>query len=363
MSSSTSPRILLTGATGFIGGAVLTHLLNSSSPILSNTAITCLVRGTDRVSKLKATYGDRVHPILYRDLDDIEVTTAAAAEHDLVINTTLGFHAASAQALLLGLAQRKASTGRDVWMVHTSGQSNLSEQTFSRTYMEDTPGREFNDAVDDIYDYEKQREALHPYLQRSTELGVIDSGLELGVKTLVIMSPTIYGLGSGLFNRISIQIPTYIRTALAHGRAIVVGSGDNVNDKVHVEDLADLYTIIALDILGNEGKHCPVGKTGIMFSGTGRFSWKEVAQEVAEACYEEGKISNKEVESVSLSEAARLFTSYAADKVDEDNVELGLASNVRTIAAVAKTLGWKPSRGEEEWRRGFRDDVKEILKR
>ncbi|KAI1638202.1 NAD dependent epimerase/dehydratase family protein [Biscogniauxia mediterranea] len=363
MSSSTPPQILLTGATGFIGGAVLTHLLNSSSPILSNATITCLVRGTDRVSKLRTTYGGRVRPVLYRDLDDIEVTTAVAAEHDLVINTTLGFHAASAQALLRGLAQRKASTGRDVWMVHTSGQSNLSEQTFSRTYMEKIPGREFDDAVDDVYSYEKEREALHPYLQRSTELGVIDTGLELGVKTLVIMSPTIYGLGSGPFNKISIQIPTYIRTALAHGRAIVVGSGDNVNDKVHVEDLADLYKIVALDILGNGGKKCPVGKRGIIFSGTGRFSWREVAQQVADACYEEGKISDKQVESVSLAEAARLFTSYAADKVDEGNVELGLAGNARTVATVAKTLGWEPTRGEEEWRKGFRDDLKEILKR
>ncbi|KAI1500903.1 NAD dependent epimerase/dehydratase family protein [Biscogniauxia marginata] len=358
-----SSQILLTGATGFIGGAVLTHLLNSSSLTLSNATITCLVRGTDRVSKLLSTYGNRVCPILYKDLDDLDVITTVAAQHDLVINTTLGFHAASTQALLRGLAQRKASTGKDVWMVHTSGQSNLSDQSFSGTWVEKIPGREFNDAEDDIYGYEKEREALHPYLQRSTELGVIDTGLELGVKTLVIMSPTIYGLGSGLFNRISIQIPTYIRTTLAHGHAIVVGSGDTMNDKVHVEDLADLYRIIVLDILENSGKRCRTGKKGIIFSGTGRFTWRELAQGVADACYEEGKIEDNRVKSVGLAEAAKLFTSYAADKVDEANVELGLASNARTIATVAGTLGWKPTRGEEAWRKGFRDDVQEVLKR
>jgi hypothetical protein len=32
------------------------------------------------------------------------------------------------------------------------------------------------------------------------------------------MSPTIYGVGSGLYNKLSIQIPTLIRSALKAGR-------------------------------------------------------------------------------------------------------------------------------------------------
>lgn len=61
------PRILLTGATGFIGGSVLTQLLASTSPSLRSAPITCLLRGADRAAKLKAAYGDRVNPVVYSE--------------------------------------------------------------------------------------------------------------------------------------------------------------------------------------------------------------------------------------------------------------------------------------------------------
>jgi nucleoside-diphosphate-sugar epimerase len=353
MTSTTPPQILLTGATGYIGGSILAHLLNSPSPTLSKATITCLIRGPERAVTLSSTYGARVRPIVYKDLDDLEATTAVAAQHDLVINTTLGFHPASAQALIRGLA-------RDVWMIHTSGTSNLGDRPMSGAWVEKVPEREFDDAKDDIYGYEKEREALHPYLQRSTELGVVDTGLELGVKTLVIMSPTIYGIGSGLFNRTSIQLPSYVRSVLRHGHAVVVGNGKGVWDHVHVDDLVELYEIAVLDVLEKGGKGLPTGKKGIIFSGNGRHTWMEVAQAVADACYEEGKITEKRVESVGLAEGAKILSAYL-DQADEVMVELGLSSNSRTVSSVGRSLGWKPTRGEEAWRKGFRDDVKAVL--
>lgn len=361
MSSTTTPQILLTGATGFIGGTVLAHLLNSSSPFLSTTSITCLVRGPQRAAILSSAYGDRVRPVVYKDLDDLETTTAIAAHHDIVISTTIGFHPASAQALLRGLAQRKASTGRDVWMIHTSGASNLSDQQISGKYVEKVPNREFDDAKDDIYSYEREREALQSYHQRATELGVVDAGLELGVKTVVMMPPLIYGVGTGLFNKISIQIPTYIRCALEHGRAVVVEGGKGVADHVHVEDLAELYSIVVLEVLESGGKALPTGKEGIIFSGNGRHSWMEVAQGLADACYEEGKLKDNQVESVGLSEGTKILKFL--DEVNEEVTEKGLASSVRMISSLARNLGWRPTRGEEAWRKGIRDDVKAILEK
>jgi nucleoside-diphosphate-sugar epimerase len=359
MMASSSPQILLTGATGYIGGTVLTHLLNSSSPAIKNATITCLVRGSDRVTTLNSAYGERVRPVVYEGLDDFETTTSVAAQHDLVINTTLGYHLASAQALLRGLARRKEATGRDVWMIHTSGASNLGDQPISGAWSET---REFDDAKDDIYGYEQQREALHPYQQRSTELGVINTGLELGVKTLVIMSPTIYGVGSGLFNTTSIQIPTYIRSALKHGYATVVGEGKGVWDHVHVKDLADLYEIVAARMLERGDEGVPTGKRGIIFSGNGRHSWANIAQSVADVCYEAGKLQSNQVESIDLAEAVRIMASYL-DHVDESMVEVGLSSNSRTVSSVARSLGWKPTRREESWKMGFQDDMKAVLEK
>ena len=244
-------------------------------------------------------------------------------------------------------------------MIHTSGTSNLADQSISGTYVEKVPNPEFDDAKDDIYGYEQQREALDPYPQRTTELGVIDAGLDLGVKTLVIMSPLIYGIGNGLFNKISVQIPAYITSILTHQRAAVVAEGKGVWGYVHVEDLAELYKIAVVDVLENAGKNLPVGKKGIIFSDNGRFTWREVVQGVVDVLHEQGKVPDRQVESVSLAEGAKLMNVLGMQ--DEKIVELGLSSNSRTVSTVGRKLGWKPTRGAEAWKQGFRDDVDAVL--
>ncbi|KAI0100739.1 NAD dependent epimerase/dehydratase family protein-like protein [Nemania sp. FL0031] len=364
--TTSPPRILLTGVTGFIGGSVLTQLLDSTSPSLRSAPITCLLRGADRAAKLKAAYGDRVNPVLYNDLDDLATTTAIASQHDVVISTTLGYHLPSARALLEGLAQRKKShPSSEPWFIHTSGTSNVGSRPISRAWVDapDSPdGRAFDDAVDDIYAYERERDAVEPYIQRTTELGVVDAGIELGVCTLVVMAPTIYGVGTGLFNKRSVQIPSFVATALDHGRAVMIGDGKGVWDHVHVEDLASLYELLAVRALDARGQGLPRGKKGIIFASAGRHSWEGIAQGVARACHEAGLLPDATVESVSLPEAAKLFGASYPTEPEEAMIELGLASCAQTIPTVARSLGWSPVRGDDAWERGFRDDVDAVLK-
>lgn len=360
--TSDTTKILLTGATGYIGGSVLDTLIKSTAPSIRASPITCLLRGPDRAARLSSTYGDRVKPVLYRDLDDIDTTVEVASQHDIVINTTLGFHSPSAQALLRGLAKRKASTGRDVWMIHTSGTSNVADKPHTNP---GTPAREWDDMADDIYAYEKELEAAEPYAQRTVELGVVDTGLELGVKTVAIMSPVIFGPGTGLFNSRFLH-SSFAKAALQNGRAAVVGDGAGVWNYVHIQDLADLYTLILLEILEKEGKAVPTGKKGILFSANGRYTWLEFAQGVADVCFEKGLISDKTVARLSLEEGARHFAPAVGALLDGGEqvskealqlVEVGFSSNARTVASVARKLGWAPSRGEEEWKKSFQDGV------
>ncbi|KAI0158851.1 NAD dependent epimerase/dehydratase family protein [Pestalotiopsis sp. NC0098] len=359
MTANTPAQILITGATGFIGGTILTTLLASDSPALRAATIICLVRGTDRAATLSSAYGDRVQTIVYAGLDDFDATTAAASRADIVIGATLGFHPGSAQALLRGLAKRREQTGRDTWMIHLSGASNLSDQPITGTYRED---RTFDDVEDDVYGYEKHREGLRHYPQRGTELGVVDSGLELGVRTVVMMPPLIYGVGTGLFNRVSIQMPVYIRAVLELGHGVVIGDGAGEINHVHVEDLAELYRIVVLDILEKDGANTPTGKKGIVFSANGIHSWMEVARGIAEACHGAGRISDPGVRSIRLEDAGEYLKSYM-DLVggDLNELELGLCSNSRTRASAAKKLGWRPTRGEEAWKRSFQEDLSAVL--
>ncbi|EMC99777.1 hypothetical protein BAUCODRAFT_30180 [Baudoinia panamericana UAMH 10762] len=357
--SNTAPAILLTGATGYIGGSILTHLLDSQHLALKNVVITCLVRGEDRVAKLNAKYGSRVKPVLHKDLDDTDRAIEVASQHDIVINTTIGYHPASAAALVQGLAKRKQQTGRDVWMIHTSGTSNLADRPISKGYVEDDPERVFDDSKDDIYAYEKMRNDKELYPQRTSELGVIDEGVKLGVKTLVIMSPTIYGVGTGEFNVSSIQVPAYVNACIAKGYAMVAGDGKGVWDNVHVGDLAELYALCLVNIVEKGGADLPTGKQGTIFSENGRHTWMDIAQGVADAAYEAGRIKSRDVRSVSLQEAADAITGG-----DPHIVELAMSSNSRTKGTVAREkLGWKPTRGPDDFKRGFTEEVKAAIQK
>ncbi|KAK3331444.1 NAD dependent epimerase/dehydratase family protein [Apodospora peruviana] len=365
MAAATTPKILLVGATGYVGGTVLASLLDKKTGILSTfLPITLLVRGVDRVKVLTSTYGEEaVQPVLYDGVDDLDTTAAVAAQHDIVINTAISYHTPSAQAILRGLAQRKASTGRDVWMFQIAGTSNIADRPFTQAWIEKDPEREFDDAKDDIYAYEKEREAHAPYAQRTAELAVVDGGLELGVKTLVIMPGLIYGVGTGLFNKNSIQMLSYMKSALHYGFGTIVGDGSGVWGHVHVRDLAELYKIAVLDVVENGGKRLPSGKKGIIFADNGRSTWLEVAQGATTAVFEEGKIKENQVQSVDLKVGAvRLAEFMGFDKLESPLVvDAGLSSTARTVSSVAKSLGWTPTRGDEAWKKHFGEELKILL--
>jgi nucleoside-diphosphate-sugar epimerase len=78
---------------------------------------------------------------------------------------------------------------------------------------------------------------------------VFETGVELGVKTYIVMPPTIFGIGTGLLNKLSIQAPTILRSAIKAGQAEVIGDGKAQWDHVHIADLVLLYELILSKLL------------------------------------------------------------------------------------------------------------------
>jgi nucleoside-diphosphate-sugar epimerase len=283
-------------------------------------------------------------------LDDSEALTAAAREHDIIIHTASGFHTDAAKALVIGLGKRKAETGRDVHYFHTTGTSNLGDKPISGEYRVNSV---FSDKDEDLYSYLVEREAQEAYPQRTTDLAVIHTGLEHQVKTYLIMSPTIYGLGSGLFNRKSIQIPLLIRTAIKKGQVDVITPGLGSWDAVHIEDLTKLYELLLTKVLN--GEDVPSGKRGIFFSETGDYTWLELATGLAQELYSQGVLKTPQVNHISLDEAAEQWGGNA------QFIELGFASNARTKAELSRELGWKPTRTKEDFVKNFREEVEVVV--
>jgi nucleoside-diphosphate-sugar epimerase len=111
-----------------------------------------------------------------------------------------------------------------------------------------------------------------------------------------------FGLGTGPFNRFSIQLPYMIAAALKSGSCIVAKDGETVWSHVHVEDVADLFLTVLRNI--EQGQEIPHGRKGIYFAESGEHTHLEMSQRLAKAGKELGVLATDKVASVSLEEAA-----------------------------------------------------------
>lgn len=95
----------------------------------------------------------------------------------------------------------------------TTGTSNLAYSIISHS---DAAAKTFAD-TDDIYEEEVHRDAQELYHQRRTDLVVIATAEQTGVKPYLMMPPTVYGEGLGQFKTQSIQLPFAISRAIEAG--------------------------------------------------------------------------------------------------------------------------------------------------
>jgi nucleoside-diphosphate-sugar epimerase len=208
-------RIFLTGATGYIGSAVLDTLVRRGH------TVTALVRDPERAERLtlrgvQAIVGELSTPASY---------TAAAEACDGIIHTALEptKRAAAVDRIaidaLLGAAIRHAAKGHPISVVYTSDVWVLGNT--SGAAKEDAPLRPIP-LVEWRPDHEKV---------------VLDAGRGRLVRTAVVRPGVVYGGARGI-------IGDLLKTA-ANGLVRVIGDGANRWACVYDRDLADLYVRLA----------------------------------------------------------------------------------------------------------------------
>jgi nucleoside-diphosphate-sugar epimerase len=203
-------RIFLTGATGYIGSAVLDALLRGGHEI------TALVRDPEKAERV-ARRG--VKPVI-GELAKSSSYAAAAEAADVVVHTAFEHskrgEKVDRQAIdaLLGAAERRASTGKRAAVVYTSGVWVLG----------DTQGQATEDA-------EVRPTALVAWRPEHERL-VLDKGAN-GVRTAIVRPGIVYGGARGI-------IGDLLKDA-GNGLVRVVGEGKNHWPCVYDRDLADLY--------------------------------------------------------------------------------------------------------------------------
>ncbi|KAF7616817.1 hypothetical protein F9C07_6426 [Aspergillus flavus] len=358
-------KVLLTGATGYIGGTVLDHLIKSSATSVKDLTFDLLVRSNDAAEKLIKTYGDRVKPILWAGFTDLAFITDTAANYDIIINAGTGFLPEGTKAFIHGLARRIGPDTPVPWFIHISGCTNLSDRPLTATAY---PDREWDDANGNaVYEFLKSEDARDPYPQRTTEVGVLTLAEETGVQAVSLNAPGIFGTGRGLFNTQGLVHLLAMSYILKHGYGYKLNDTANF-DWVHVEDLADVFVLLVRAILEREDRgvgYIPSGKNGIIFPAVGRVSLIQIMEEGLDAAFGAGVLpredtpKEKEIRLVGLQEVADEVMGGLLDMA-----ERGVAGHKKMKGTVARRLlGWNPSRLEEHWRQAYVDAIEVLQSR
>lgn len=246
-------KILLVGATGYVGGTVLAQLFASTQASLQSLTFDLLVRREHQAQKLRSVYGERVKIILWSGLDDIHFIEQIAVHYDIIVNAGSGFITAGAKAFVDGLALRVKAGLPAPWLLHLSGCTNLVDPS-QRPF-------EWNDEQDGqaIFDFMKSLDTAEPYSQRTTEITVLEAAAEQGVQAVSLQAPCIFGQGTGLFNQQGLVIPLVLRYVVQHGH------GFKLNDQANFDWVClyfrerDLYTFKFANGARNAGPCCRPG--------------------------------------------------------------------------------------------------------
>ncbi|KAI9061106.1 NAD-P-binding protein [Trametes sanguinea] len=341
--------ILLTGATGYIGGSILQGLLQH--PDAKKFEIATLVRDPAKAKILEEKFGVKTTLGSIAEQDKL---TALAENAHIVIHTADSSDSVDAiKAILQGLKTRHEKTGDLPHLIHTSGTGVFIDQARGE-YATDTIISDVDQAALDAI----PPDAFH----RGVELLAIGADENDGYARTHIVSPAvIYGLGhgplfdAGIANPFTFAVLAFVRAALKRGNVGVQGKGATIWQSVHIDDLVDLY-LLMVDAILSKPEKISHGRAGYFIAENGGQTIRELLQSIAEGLFALGRISTPKLVPYAPGEAAQyLVNQFIADV---------LFSNSRCKAERARReLGWAPRHTSRDLLEGIKTEVKEYVKK
>jgi nucleoside-diphosphate-sugar epimerase len=280
--------IFLTGANGYIGGAVATVLIAAGHRVRG------LVRDG---AKAEAVAAHGIEPVT-GSLDDAALLQVEARAADAVINAANSDHLGAVEALVAALS------GSGKCFIHSSGSSIVADLAMGdpseKIFYEDTP--------------------LAPVADKAARVAIDRLALAApGVRPVVLCNSMIYGNALGPLAQ-SVQVPALVRQAKASGIVRYIGRGLNRWSNVHIADVAALY-LLALDK-----------------AHAGTFMYVESGEEAL------GAIAEAIAARLKLGPAQSWSAEDAIAAWGRNMAVYSLGSNSRVRGTVARDLGWSPKK-------------------
>jgi nucleoside-diphosphate-sugar epimerase len=276
-------RIFLTGANGYIGGAVASRLIASGHKVRG------LVRDAAKAETVAAYGIDAV----IGTLDDAALLQAEARAADAVVNTASSDHRGAVETLIAALA------GSGKPFIHSSGSSIIADLAMG-------------EPSDRIF---QEGEPITPLADKAARVAI--DRLVLAAHGIVICNTMIYGHALGPPAQ-SVQVPALVRQAKTSGVARYIGRGLNRWSNAHITDVAALYPLAIA--------RAPSGT--FLYVESGEEALGEILKAIA------AKLDLGAAQSWSAEEAIALWGRAMA--------VYSLGSNSRVRGNAAAALGWTP---------------------
>ncbi|GBE86900.1 NAD-P-binding protein [Sparassis crispa] len=324
MSNASRTRIFLIGATGYVGGAILTRLL--VHPSAKTLDITVFLRSAEKARLLEADFGVKAVVGTLAELDKLEANAAAA---HAVFSCADSDDVPAIEAILRGQRKRHATTGDLPILIHTSGTGEL---------MDNAKGLHTTDIIYNDLDAAQIETLPLTALHRPVDVIIDHADVEGYVRTHIVMPSMIYGIASGplvaagISNPQSVQIPNLIRASLHRRQAGMVGSGISFWPDIHIDDVADLY-IVLFDAIVTNPEKVGHGREGYYFGEAGEHTWADISRAIGVALVELGISTSAEPTTFTTEELIKYFGCEAVGNYS--------GSNSRCRGYRGRALGWK----------------------
>ncbi|KAJ7101336.1 NAD-binding protein [Mycena belliarum] len=342
MSAQTTTKFLITGATGYIGGTVLTRFLEH--PNAEAFHFTALVRDPKKAAIFEEL---GVHTVVGSH-KDAALVEQLASEADVVLSIADCDDLGAANATLAGLKKRHAKLGSKPIFIHTVDILGV--------LIDDAKGMHSNAVVYDDSDAD-QIETLAPTQQhRNVDLAITQADAKGYIKSYIILPSLIFGLAKGRLVDLGVQnphsmaLPYLITAALDRGQAGMVGEGKNVWQIVDVDETADLYIKLYDAIVADEATGH--GRNGFYFAANGEQEFYPLVKAIGTALVALGKSTSAE---------PTTFTQAELDKYFGGSAVLG--TNSRCRATRSLSLGWKPVKSPGDMLESVKPEVEAIIKK
>jgi nucleoside-diphosphate-sugar epimerase len=179
-------KILVTGATGFVGGAVMDELLRLGMPIIAG------------VRKQTANLADAVQQVVIGDLSVLEETSFALKRSlfkgvDIVVHTAARVHVMNDDAIDPLEAFRKVNRDATLVLARMAAESGVKRFVFLSSIKVNgemtRPGHSFS--------HDDASVPTDPYglSKYEAEQGLLALALETGMEVVIIRPPLVYGPG------------------------------------------------------------------------------------------------------------------------------------------------------------------------